>query len=147
HPHARDGPLAPPKGPAGRCYQMMLATFGVSPMSRKRKILAVACVTMATLVSVVAFMLATPSIPEECKHLRPGMSREEVLRIVPDEVHDMRDLKGFDRFIRKYRKIVRPCWWTLFVVYDERGRVSSISADFIDPNCGLFNDMVKLAGE
>ena len=126
---------------------MTLATFGVSPMSKKRKSLAVAFVTVAALVSVVAYMLATPSIPEEWKHLRPGMSREEVLRIVPDEVHDMRDIKGFDRFTRKYRKIVRPCWWTLLVVYDERGRVSNVSADFIDPNCGLFNDMVKLAGE
>ena len=100
---------------------------------------AVAIGVVLTLAALTALMLRTPPIPSEWQAVRPGMKREEVPRMVPDVVEDMRPFKGFDIVTRRYRLLVRPCWWQMIIRYNERDEVASVSFRFTDPNCGFFN--------
>jgi hypothetical protein len=120
-------PVAQPARPAG------------DPGERKRRRIAVLCLAALGLLTVAAalgYMLRTPPLPEEWRRVSVGMSREELLRVAPGHEADMRDLKGFDMFIRRYRLLLRPCWWQMFVTYDDDGNVRGASASFTDPNCG-----------
>ena len=102
-------------------------------------VLCLAALCLLSVAAALAYMLRTPPLPEEWMRVRVGMSREELLRVAPGHEADMRDLKGFDMFIRKYRLLLRPCWWQMCVTYDADGNVRGASASFTDPNCGRFS--------
>ena len=89
---------------------------------------------------MIGMLLKTPEMPEEWQWINKGMPRSEVIKIIPDKVSDLRDVKGFDCYTRNYRiLLLRPCWWQLSIHYDNKNNVNKIYANFIDPNCGLFN--------
>ena len=111
----------------------------VSSKGARAACLFAALAVAGVLAALLAIVFRTPPIPSEWQAVRPGMKREEVLRIVPDVVHDMRELKGFDIYTRRYRLIFRPCWWQMEVFYNERNEAVDVWFSFTDPNCGLFN--------
>jgi hypothetical protein len=92
------------------------------------------------MIAVFGIGFIRPDIPEEWRSISVGTSREQVLRIIPDTLIDLRELKGFDIATREYTQWgVRKCWWQLELIYDEADMVKSIEARFTDPNCGLYN--------
>lgn len=91
------------------------------------------------IVGLVAYMLHTPPVPQEWVAVRRGMTHAEVLRLIPDKEVDARE-KGFYLFSRRYRQILRPCWWQLHVSYDEDERVSEAWLLFTDPYCGKLSE-------
>jgi hypothetical protein len=103
--------------------------------------IAAVCLVLAGLAIV---MLRTPPVPAEWQRVRPGMKRETVLKLVAEPPGDLRDLKGFDMYIRRYRLLIRPCYWEMLVHYNERDEAVEVRLLFTDPNCGLFNKNLRV---
>ena len=114
-------------------------------MSRRKRWLVISGMVigmMIVLLPVAAYAIGhiRPSVPVEWLGVRAGMTRTEVLERVPDEVHDMRELKGSDFFNREGRQWGFRRWTYYFsVTYDEDGLVQYAYISFVDPSCGCFN--------
>jgi tetratricopeptide (TPR) repeat protein len=111
------------------------------PQGKKRSLVGfyVAAGVLLLLAGAVAYMLQTPPVPAEWKRVRVGMTREELMQVAPGHASDMRSEKGFDMFIRRYRRLLRPCWWQMRVTYNADSKVRTAAVYFTDPNCGWFN--------
>ena len=119
----------------------------MNPKSNLKAYLIAAAGLTALIAGLLLFMLRTPPLPAEWRRVRPGMSREELLRVAPGHSADARSEKGFDVFTRKHQLLIRPCWWQMNVYYDDQGRVQEAWVYFTDPHCGLFNKYEHLCGE
>jgi len=93
-------------------------------------------------ISAVVYRLGhvRPPIPPEWRSIEVGMPRREVLARIPDEIRDLRELKGFDIAAREFRQWgIRRCWWQLTITYDSGNLVRMVEVRFTDPRFGVFN--------
>lgn len=105
----------------------------------KRRI-GIACLLLLAAAAVFSLGYIRPAIPAEWKEIAVGMTRDEALSHVSNELYDMWELKGFDIATREYTQWgFRRCWWHLQLTYEDAGLVKSVETIFTDPNCGLFN--------
>ena len=83
-----------------------------------------------------------PRMPAEWSRILPGMKRSDAL-VLLGEVHDMRELKGFDMvsWIPNTR-----CYWQLELCYKTNGHetISDVFVRYTDRNNGLFNRQTQL---
>lgn len=88
-----------------------------------------------------------PPMPREWAALSIGMTHDEVVRVLPDRVHDMRDLKGYDIAFRESRILGARYTWRVFVFYGNDGRVKSIDASTANQLCGCLDQRAPTIGE
>ena len=111
-------------------------------MRRKRRTLGIAFVVAAAVIGVALYMLwplTRPDVPAQWRRVQIGMTRSEAIAVIPDQVNDLRDLKGFDTVTRDGRMLGGRCWWQLQLTYDAEGRVRHAEVSFTHPGCGLLN--------
>lgn len=90
--------------------------------------------------TVIGLGFIRPSVPLEWNTVAVGMSRDEVLKRIPDTLADMRSEKGFDVATREIMQWgFRKCHWQLLLTYDSNGLVRTVETSFTDPHCGLYN--------
>lgn len=101
-------------------------------------ILVTACVGVGWIVrSIVA-----PGYPSQWDDLELGMTQVEAKAAVPDLDPWLRDIKGFDQVGFE----MGDSYWNLQVSYNDNGRVSEITKNYVDRKNGIFNRSLVEAG-
>lgn len=75
-----------------------------------------------------------PDLPVEWRQLRPGMSRTQVESTVPDSLHDLRELKGFDHI---ERQIDSRYVWSLHLYYNSQAQTTGAEIRLIHLRHGI----------
>ena len=77
-----------------------------------------------------------PAMPKSWAEVKPGMARDEVLRIVEGKHLDMRELKGFDVFTYETEMLGASSYWQLWITYDENQKSMAPYARFVHRDFG-----------
>lgn len=98
------------------------------------------------LVAVIGIGYIRPPIPTNWKEVSKGMPREHVVSMFQGTIYtDMRELKGFDQINSAFTQFgFRKSTWGLSIYYDDSDKVKDVYARYIDPNCGVYNRVIKL---
>ncbi|BCX47805.1 hypothetical protein HAHE_17130 [Haloferula helveola] len=83
----------------------------------------------------MARSLAAPDYPSHWDSVKLGMTASEAKGMVPDLDPWLREVKGFDQAGID----LGDRYWSLLVRYDEKGRVSEITKNYVDRRIGIFN--------
>jgi outer membrane protein assembly factor BamE (lipoprotein component of BamABCDE complex) len=86
-------------------------------------------------------------MPAEWKQLRVGMSRQQVIAVLPDPITDLRDLKGYDHVSRMSTVFGGRYHWTLTISYDEAGYLSEACASTGNEWTGLLDQRIWKIGD
>jgi hypothetical protein len=83
----------------------------------------------------IARCVVAPDYPSHWDALKLGMTASEAKVTVPNLDPTLRNIKGFDQtgFDLGDR------YWNLLVSYDDDGRVSDITKNYVDRRIGIFN--------
>lgn len=109
------------------------------PLTRLR-IWLVVCVGVALGLVMLAGIALTvirarqPLMPVEWRQLGPGMTRAQVEAAIPDSLHDLRDMKGFD-FIS--RQVGTDYHWSLYLYYTSNGQTSGAEIRLVHQRHGI----------
>lgn len=113
-----------------------------APMSPRstRAVYILTAVAVAVIIGALTLLVCwSPRAPAEWRAIRPGMKREEVLRIVRDPARDLRKSYGCDIFARQCRMMmVRSRVWWMNVSYDDRDEVVKVDIWHDDDGWGPF---------
>lgn len=71
------------------------------------------------------------AFPVEWAQIERGMERTAMLGVVTNEIHDWRELKGFDKAYY-HPEGNGVGYWTLTIVYDAHARVDQVWVRYID---------------
>jgi hypothetical protein len=79
--------------------------------------------------------VVAPDYPSHWDAVKLGMTTSEAKSVVPDLDPGLREIKGFDQAGLD----LGDRYWNLLVSYDDHGRVSKITRNYVDRRIGIFN--------
>lgn len=110
-------------------------TFAPITEDMKRAVIVLILLTVGLGGGWIARGVVAPPYPSHWDAVELGMTASEAKAAVPDLDPGLRELKGFDQSGLD----LGDRYWNLLVSYDDDGRVSEITKNYVDRRIGVFN--------